>query len=166
MKGFKYLALVVCACLPVAAGAQDSEDGNYSEYRDNVLLQFVYNEANEPPYSTGWSIHVEQPNSTKRLVYIEAQGKLPWTGVIAFDCDESVSGEMVKITQSSEPGLPGIYDRSLTLGETAISKWKISNVVEDMVGADGAEGFYRILPYEAYVIARYEACERMEASKG
>ncbi|WJY18529.1 hypothetical protein QQS45_13085 [Alteriqipengyuania flavescens] len=147
-----FLAVAILVMAPSDVAAEDPNFEYWSEFRDALPMTKAYTEYLGGPYFTTWYIQVEQRSGTKRSVYVETNEKIQWTGLIHFDCDISLGGEQVSITQSSEAGLPTVYDSSLLLSETLIQQWKNGAEIAEN------EGFSLTLPYEVYVISRYEFC--------
>ena len=137
-----------------------------SQFIEGKQLLNVYRQPNGAPYFTDWLISPEGGANTKRVFYVEANGKLSWSGTLFFDCDTSLQGEIVRITYSSESGLPGIYDPKLDLNEIEVEKWRSSEFLEDIVGAQRAEMMPYLPPYEVYVIARFLGCRVSRRNAG
>lgn len=129
-----------------------------SQFVEGKQLLNIYRQPNGDPYFTDWLISPESGANTKRVFYVEANGKLSWSGTLFFDCDTSLQGEAVQVTYSLEPGLPKIYDPELDLNELEVEKWKSSEFLEDIVGSQRAELMPYLPPYEVYVIARFLGC--------
>lgn len=128
-----------------------------SEFRESTAMVEIYREAIEARYYNDWYAHVQDRQGSKRAIYLEAEGKLPWVGIMSFDCEPGEIGDWVSLTRFEDPEHPTHHDPSVLLSGIDIENWKQSLFEEDVLAAKPTS-IIDIPPYEVFVISRFVAC--------
>ncbi|OAN99205.1 hypothetical protein A8B75_19345 [Sphingomonadales bacterium EhC05] len=137
------------------AAATKSPSSNQSESneRPGVMVDFLYRQQHEPPYSTEWHARVEKKEGDFRTVYYEGFGLIAQTGNLKYFCSNAnLPNEKVSVIVEDTTGdVSGkIYEAAIyEIHPTQFGAWAAKNDSNQSLP---------MLPYEFFVIAKSKYC--------
>lgn len=123
-----------------------------SEFREGVVVEFLYRQDLEDVYSTTWLGRLESSDGLWRDVYFETSEGSIAHGIMSFECfADDMNGEpAIGITEYTIGSYADSDNRRLlNIFYNQRTEWA-SGTLEELMGADP--------PYELFVVAHYRFC--------